>query len=82
VIDLVGHGTFGQVVKCDDVTNRCQVAIKIIKNKPAYYNQAFMEIRLLKLLNDQCDPNDENHIVRLKVSSFRVCFFIDFSSFF
>ncbi|CEO97059.1 hypothetical protein PBRA_005663 [Plasmodiophora brassicae] len=65
VIDLVGQGTFGQVVRCEDLTTHATVAIKVIKNRPAYYNQAFMEIRILKLLNDQCDPNDDHHIVRL-----------------
>eukprot|EP00474_Spongospora_subterranea_P009754 CRZ10212.1 hypothetical protein [Spongospora subterranea] len=66
VIDLVGHGTFGQVLRCVCLQSRRQVAIKVIKNTPAYYNQAFMEIRLLKLLNDQFDPKDEHHIVRLQ----------------
>lgn len=39
VIDLVGQGTFGQVVRCEDLTTHATVAIKVIKNRPAYYNQ-------------------------------------------
>lgn len=54
VIDLVGQGTFGQVVKCEDLSNKRMVAIKVIKNKPAYYNQAFMEIRILKHVRRCC----------------------------
>ena len=48
--NLVGHGTFGQVCKCVDLETGTDVAIKIIKNRPAYYNQAFLEIRILKLV--------------------------------
>jgi len=51
IIDLLGKGTFGQVVKCvDRITNKL-CAIKVIKNKPAYFNQGKTEIQILKLLN-------------------------------
>jgi dual specificity protein kinase YAK1 len=48
VLELLGEGTFGQVVKCEDCETKVQVAVKVIKNKPAYHNQALMEIRILK----------------------------------
>jgi len=43
-------------------TGRCEVAIKIIKNKPAFHRQAKIEIELLTLLNglqsnSRFDPN-------------------------
>lgn len=39
VRDLLGQGTFGQVVKClqEDISEL--VAVKVIKNHPAYYHQ-------------------------------------------
>ena len=66
VLELLGEGTFGQVVKCEDVNERGVLrAVKVIKNKPAYYNQARMEIRLLQQLNTQHDPHDTHHMLRL-----------------
>jgi len=52
VLELLGEGTFGQVVKCEDCETKKFRAIKVIKNKPAYHNQAMMEIKILKLLNE------------------------------
>ena len=65
VLELLGEGTFGQVVKCEDCASRVLRAVKVIKNKPAYYNQALMEIRLLSTLNSQYDPDDRHHMLRL-----------------
>jgi dual specificity protein kinase YAK1 len=61
------------------------VAVKVVKNKPAYFNQSMMEVTILELvclfmahlsspltellqLNNQCDPHDEHHILRLRDS--------------
>lgn len=51
VLDLLGSGTFGQVVKCQNLTNQSVCAIKVIKSKPAYMNQSLTEVRLLEYLN-------------------------------
>ncbi|EGR29714.1 protein kinase, putative [Ichthyophthirius multifiliis] len=57
--DLLGKGTFGQVVRCSILGQNDVVAIKVIKNKPAYFQQAKSEILLLRLLNKQ-----ENEILK------------------
>ena len=49
---LIGKGSFGQVVKAYDHTGQCHVAIKIIKNRKLFHNQAATEIKLLKLMNN------------------------------
>lgn len=36
----------------------------MVKNKPAYFRQAQSEVAVLKLLNEQHDPQDARHIVR------------------
>eukprot|EP00931_Biecheleriopsis_adriatica_P011104 TRINITY_DN112184_c0_g1_i1.p1 TRINITY_DN112184_c0_g1~~TRINITY_DN112184_c0_g1_i1.p1 ORF type:complete len:600 (-),score=100.77 TRINITY_DN112184_c0_g1_i1:34-1659(-) len=41
------------------------VAVKIIKNKPAYFRQAMLEIGVLKMLNHGFDADDEQCIVRM-----------------
>jgi len=43
--------------------------VQVIKNKPAYYNQALMEIQILRTLNEKYDPNNEHHLLRM-VESF------------
>ncbi|KAL6080435.1 putative serine/threonine-protein kinase dyrk1, variant 2 [Balamuthia mandrillaris] len=60
----LGKGSFGQVVKAFDRQKQEFVAIKIIKNKKPFYNQAMVEIRLLSLLNRK-DAEDKYFIVRL-----------------
>ncbi|TIA70845.1 hypothetical protein E3P92_02956 [Wallemia ichthyophaga] len=65
IIDILGQGTFGQVAKCQNVNTGEIVAIKVIKNKPAYFNQSMMEVTILELLNNQFDFKDNHHILRL-----------------
>jgi dual specificity tyrosine-phosphorylation-regulated kinase 2/3/4 len=38
ILDLMGKGTFGQVVKCECKQKKEMVAIKVIKNKKAFKN--------------------------------------------
>ncbi|PAV18773.1 kinase [Pyrrhoderma noxium] len=68
ILDVLGQGTFGQVVKCQNMKTHEIVAVKVVKNKPAYFNQSMMEVTILELLNGQCDPHDEHHILRLRDS--------------
>jgi dual specificity protein kinase YAK1 len=47
---MLGKGTFGQVVKCLDLETGEHVAVKIVKNLPAYHNQGLVEVRILELV--------------------------------
>lgn len=62
VLDLLGSGTFGQVVKCQNLANQSMCAVKVIKSKPAYMNQSLTEVRLLEFLNNN---SDGKHFIRL-----------------
>ncbi|RKO87190.1 kinase-like domain-containing protein, partial [Blyttiomyces helicus] len=64
ILDVLGQGTFGQVVKCLNLKTKETVAVKVIKNKPAYYNQSLVEVAILDLVSFQND--DLKHIVRQK----------------
>ncbi|KAF8303347.1 hypothetical protein DL93DRAFT_2173055 [Clavulina sp. PMI_390] len=66
ILDVLGQGTFGQVVKCQNMKTHEIVAVKVVKNKPAYFNQSMMEVTILDLLNKTWDANDEHHILRLR----------------
>jgi len=70
LIEVIGRGSFGQVVKATDThMNNVGVAIKMIKNKPVFHRFAKMEVELLQYLND-LDPastgDRDPNIVQLK----------------
>ncbi|KAI8370586.1 uncharacterized protein BYT42DRAFT_548827 [Radiomyces spectabilis] len=48
ILDVLGAGTFGQVVKCRNMKTQEMLAVKVVKNKPAYFQQSMMEVAILK----------------------------------
>ncbi|CAK0783935.1 hypothetical protein CVIRNUC_007138 [Coccomyxa viridis] len=66
VRDLLGQGTFGQVVRCVREDSREDVAVKVIKNQTAFYHQARVEVGVLQFLNTRGDPDNKHHIVRMR----------------
>ena len=53
------------MAKCWDSDTNSFVAVKIIKNQPAYYQQALVEVTILTTLNKKYDPEDKHQIVRI-----------------
>lgn len=47
VMDVLGKGSFGQVLQCRDHRTGHAVAIKIIRNKHRFHKQAQVEIKVL-----------------------------------
>ncbi|POM75266.1 CMGC/DYRK/DYRK2 protein kinase [Phytophthora palmivora] len=67
VLNALGQGSFGQVVCCLDHRTRKQVAVKIIRNRRKYRDQALVEVQLLeKLQRAATDWDDNPHIVRME----------------
>lgn len=60
IVEFLGKGTFGQVVKCLNTETGDYVAVKVIKNHPSYYNQGLVEARTLKELINTFDPDSYN----------------------
>lgn len=50
ILDVLGQGTFGQVVKCQNLKTQEVVAVKVVKNRTAYFNQSMMEVSVLDLV--------------------------------
>ncbi|XP_078405528.1 homeodomain-interacting protein kinase 3a isoform X1 [Cetorhinus maximus] len=62
VLDFLGRGTFGQVVKCWKRGTNEIVAIKILKNHPSYARQGQIEVSILARLSNE--NADEFNFVR------------------
>lgn len=56
VIDVLGKGSFGQVVRCIDHKTGDLVAIKIIRNKKRFHQQALIEVNILQKLREWVRP--------------------------
>lgn len=50
IIDTLGKGSFGQVLRCRDHSTGDMVAVKIIRNKKRFHHQALVEIKVLENL--------------------------------
>lgn len=62
VLEFLGRGTFGQVVKCWKKGTNEIVAIKILKNHPSYARQGQIEVSILQRLSQE--SADEYNFVR------------------
>ncbi|XP_072277988.1 homeodomain-interacting protein kinase 3 isoform X2 [Pyxicephalus adspersus] len=62
VLDFLGRGTFGQVVKCWKRGTNEVVAVKILKNHPSYARQGQIEVGILARLSSE--NADEFNFVR------------------
>ncbi|CAI4215205.1 unnamed protein product [Parascedosporium putredinis] len=63
IIDVLGKGSFGQVVRCIDHCKGALVAIKIIRNKKRFHQQALVEVNILKKLREW-DPDNKYSLVQ------------------
>ena len=50
VMDLLGQGNFGQVIRCFDHKSKRMVALKVINKNPKFSRQALLEVEVLDRL--------------------------------
>ncbi|KAF2816836.1 kinase-like protein [Mytilinidion resinicola] len=67
VVDLLGKGSFGQVVRCVDHKTGLLVAIKIIRNKKRFHQQALVEVNILQKLREW-DPDNKHSMINFTQS--------------
>ena len=67
IVDVLGKGSFGQVIRCVDHKTGGLVAIKIIRNKRRFHQQALVEVNILQNLRDW-DPHNKYSMVNFTQS--------------
>ncbi|KAJ1017804.1 hypothetical protein NDA16_005121 [Ustilago loliicola] len=67
IIDLLGRGSFGQVLQCRDHKTGKTVAIKLIRNKKRFHHQALVEVRILENLT-KWDPDEKYNVIKMTES--------------
>jgi serine/threonine protein kinase len=73
IIDVLGKGSFGQVVRCIDHKTGGLVAVKIIRNKKRFHQQALVEVNILQKLREWVSEywvlKSEAYIPRIRKTS-------------
>eukprot|EP00359_Climacostomum_virens_P010302 CAMPEP_0204917478 /NCGR_PEP_ID=MMETSP1397-20131031/15079_1 /ASSEMBLY_ACC=CAM_ASM_000891 /TAXON_ID=49980 /ORGANISM="Climacostomum Climacostomum virens, Strain Stock W-24" /LENGTH=490 /DNA_ID=CAMNT_0052090323 /DNA_START=135 /DNA_END=1607 /DNA_ORIENTATION=+ len=67
VLNIIGSGSFGTVVKCFDHKSKEEVALKIIRNRKNFHKQGAIEVKVLEKLRET-DTEDEFNSVKMKGS--------------
>ncbi|PFH35327.1 hypothetical protein BESB_062140 [Besnoitia besnoiti] len=73
VLDKMGEGTFGRVLRCADVHTQREVAIKVVRDVSRYTSAARIEVDILREINERDAPSSSSssgsssssHCVRL-----------------
>ncbi|ODQ54814.1 kinase-like protein [Saitoella complicata NRRL Y-17804] len=65
IMNILGQGTFGKVVKCWDRTHQKYVAIKVIRAVQKYRDASKVELRVLKTLRER-DPDNLHRCIHLR----------------
>ncbi|XP_071453889.1 dual specificity tyrosine-phosphorylation-regulated kinase 4 [Hetaerina americana] len=64
ILEVIGKGSFGQVIKALDHKTNKHVAIKIIRNKKRFHHQALIEVRILDHLRKK-DKDSSHNVVHM-----------------
>ena len=59
VLEQIGKGSFGKVVRACDCREQRTVAVKVIRNKTRFHKQALVEVKVLQHLRDH-DPHGDH----------------------
>ncbi|XP_067090726.1 dual specificity tyrosine-phosphorylation-regulated kinase 4 [Osmerus mordax] len=65
VLEVIGKGSFGQVLKCLDYKTGEVVAIKVIRNKKRFHHQALVELKILDAIRRK-DRDNCHNVIHMK----------------
>jgi dual specificity tyrosine-phosphorylation-regulated kinase 2/3/4 len=65
VVEMLGKGSFGQVAKAYDHKNKEYVALKVIRNKSRFHQQAAIEVKVLKFLKER-DIDGRYNVIHIR----------------
>uniref|UniRef100_A0A673W371 dual-specificity kinase n=1 Tax=Salmo trutta TaxID=8032 RepID=A0A673W371_SALTR len=65
VLEVIGKGSFGQVLKCLDHKTQELVAIKVIRNKKRFHHQALVELKILDAVRRK-DREKCHNVIHMK----------------
>ncbi|CAL1271628.1 unnamed protein product [Larinioides sclopetarius] len=64
ILEVIGKGSFGQVIRALDHKTDQQVALKIIRNKKRFHQQALVEVKILEHLCRK-DRDGSHHMIKM-----------------
>lgn len=70
MLQVLGKGSFGGVIKCIDHKTKTNVAIKFLRDRETHHDQISMENRFLNILQEDGGPNNHHIIHLLETFSF------------
>ncbi|KAI4466147.1 dual specificity protein kinase [Holotrichia oblita] len=65
ILEVIGKGSFGQVIRALDHMTNQHVAIKIIRNKKRFHHQALVEVRILDHLRKR-DKEGLHNVIHMQ----------------
>jgi len=71
ILEVIGKGSFGQVIKALDHKTHQEVALKIIRNKKRFHQQALVEVKILEHLSKSSRDGSQYVVQMLDYFYFR-----------
>ncbi|XP_072746484.1 uncharacterized protein [Anoplolepis gracilipes] len=66
ILEVIGKGSFGQVIRALDHKTGQHIAIKIIRNKKRFHHQALIEVRILEHLRKKdLETNSQHNVIHM-----------------
>ncbi|XP_076634645.1 uncharacterized protein LOC143348384 isoform X2 [Colletes latitarsis] len=66
ILEVIGKGSFGQVIRALDHKTKQYIAIKIIRNKKRFHHQALIEVKILDHLRKKdLDANASHNVIHM-----------------